>query len=120
LFILTIFFLFLLFKNSFFNKSDFFYSYVLFTRAYNFLNFKFYIDVIYNYIIILFLQIFFILFEIIEKGLLENFGPHGILFFSYKLSCSIKKFHTGYIHHYTGVIILSLLYYIIFFLFFFF
>ena len=86
-------------------------------KLYIFLNYKWFIDQIYNNYIgnfILFYAYKFC-YKIIDKGLLEYFGPEILNTVIYKTSKYSLKFQTGVIYHYISLIFLTLLFFFIYF-----
>ena len=76
---------------------------------YNFLNRKWYFDKIYyEYINQYILKVGYnFSYKMIDKGLIEMIGPYGLVsFFSY-ISQKIIKIQTGYIYHYSLLILIS-------------
>lgn len=95
-------------------SQDMFLTEVAFQRLFNY---KLYFDIVYNYIAknTYFLMFFF--FELLEKGIFELFGPQGISTSIYYLTRAVNRFHSGYIHHYANIMILSVLIVLSFFFF---
>lgn len=83
---------------------------------YHFLNKKWYFDKIYNEFInqYIFNISYNYTYKNIDKGLLELCGPYGLVNFFSFLSLKILKFQTGYIYHYSLIILLSSLILILF------
>lgn len=79
---------------------------------YNFLNKKWYFDKIYYELINQnILQISYnISYKLIDKGIIEFFGPYGLIFIFSNWSNKLIKIQTGYIFHYSLVIFLSLIF----------
>ena len=72
-------------------------------KLYNFLNKKWFFDKVYNEQIG---QFFFnfgytVSYKIIDRGIFEILGPHGISSTLSKVSFAVAKLQTGYIYHYT-------------------
>ena len=72
-------------------------------KLYNFLNKKWFFDKVYNEQIG---QFFFnfgytVSYKIIDRGIFEILGPHGISSTLSKVSFVVAKLQTGYIYHYT-------------------
>lgn len=57
---------------------------------------------------------YFITFKYIDRGILEYFGPLGVVRLSSKLGSSIMKLHSGLLYRYVFLIILFLLAFILF------
>jgi NADH-ubiquinone oxidoreductase chain 5 len=79
-------------------------------KVYSFLNKKWFFDKIYNEQLG---QFFFnfgytISYKIIDRGIFEILGPHGISIVLTKLSSTIHKLQTGYIYHYTFVFLIGI------------
>lgn len=71
-------------------------------KIYTFLNRKWFFDKIYNGFVaqnFLFFS-FFVSYKIIDKGIVEFFGPKGLTLFVVMKANSLQKFQTGYIYHY--------------------
>jgi NADH-ubiquinone oxidoreductase chain 5 len=103
----------------YFLKFKFFYFLKISDKGlllYNFLNKKWYFDKIYNEFIsqYIFNISYNYTYKMIDKGLLELCGPYGLVNFFSFLSLKILKFQTGYIYHYSLIILLSSLILILF------
>lgn len=81
------------------------------------LNSKLYFDIIYNFLAKKFYKVLYVLFEILEKGLFDLFGPSGLSFCVYYLARATSRFHSGYIHHYANVMLLSVMFFLLLFFF---
>ena len=90
-------------------------------RIYYFLSNKFYFDRVYNQFSLFFINNigYHLCYELIEKGLLEVFGPTGFSHITYKIHNFVSLYHTGYVYHYACAFVLSLVYFLIVFEFFF-
>ena len=79
---------------------------------YNFLNKKWYFDKIYNEFINQYvLKISYnYTYKMMDKGLIELFGPYGLINFFSFLSLKIIKIQTGYIYHYSLLMFISLIF----------
>ena len=77
---------------------------------YSFFNKKWFFDKIYNeYISQFFFTISYtITYKIIDRGIIEVFGPMGLSSLITKKASYISKLQTGYLYHYTFVILTSL------------
>jgi proton-translocating NADH-quinone oxidoreductase chain L len=78
---------------------------------YFFLNEKWYFDKIYNEYInkkLLFFG-YFVSFKGIDKGVVEVFGPYGIIIRFISLVKLFSKIQTGYIYHYAFVMLLGII-----------
>ena len=86
------------FKVSFFGKS-----------LYTFLNRKWFFDKIYcDFIIQPSLSIgFHLTYKIVDRGLLEMLGPFGVSNLVYFKSVQFSRIQTGFVYHYTLVILLG-------------
>lgn len=87
------------------------YNYINFKKFYFFFNKKWYFDLIYN---IIFIKIFFfisyhITFKLIDRGLLEYFGPLNIVRIFNKLSYRISQIQTGFLYHYIFIIFIFII-----------
>jgi NADH-ubiquinone oxidoreductase chain 5 len=85
-------------KTSFFGK-----------RIYNFLNRKWFFDKIYNEY---FGQFFFkfgysISYKFLDRGIFEILGPTGLSNTALKIGSSLHKMQTGFIYHYTLIILIG-------------
>jgi NADH-ubiquinone oxidoreductase chain 5 len=88
-----------------------------FKSLYRFLVFKWYFDAIYNELInIPFLNFSYnVVFKLIDKGVLEVFGPAGISKVSETLGIQIHKIHTGQVYRYAYIMLMFLMVLIIIF-----
>ncbi len=77
---------------------------------YHFFNKKWFFDKVYNeYISQFFFTISYtITYKIIDRGIVEVFGPMGLSSLITKKASYISKLQTGYLYHYTFVILTSL------------
>ena len=73
---------------------------------YTFFNSKWFFDFVYNSFIVkpVFLWGHSTSYKILDRGLIEYFGPTGISIFISKLSSWISSLHSGYIYHYAFTI----------------
>ena len=74
-------------------------------KLYNFLNKKWFFDKVYNEQLG---QFFFnfgyaVSYKIIDRGIFEILGPHGISNILSQMSFTIAKLQTGYLYHYTFI-----------------
>ena len=78
-------------------------------KFYYFLNRKWFFDKIYNeYLVQFFLKFAYsISYKFIDKGIFEILGPTGLSTIALKASLNLNKFQTGYIYHYTSIILVS-------------
>jgi NADH-ubiquinone oxidoreductase chain 5 len=79
-------------------------------KLYNFFNKKWFFDKVYNeYVGQLFFTISYtVTYKIIDRGIIEVFGPMGLSSLITKKASSISKLQTGYLYHYTFLILTSL------------
>nr|YP_009115269.1 NADH dehydrogenase subunit 5 [Berkeleya fennica]AJA05790.1 NADH dehydrogenase subunit 5 [Berkeleya fennica] len=78
-------------------------------KIYTFLNRKWFFDKIYNEY---FGQFFFkfgysVSYKFIDRGIFEILGPTGLSMIALKVGSSLHKMQTGYIYHYTLVILIG-------------
>jgi NADH-ubiquinone oxidoreductase chain 5 len=78
-------------------------------KVYTFLNRKWFFDKIYNEY---FAQFFFkfgysVSYKFIDRGIFEILGPTGLSMLALKVGSSLHKMQTGYIYHYTLVILIG-------------
>jgi NADH-ubiquinone oxidoreductase chain 5 len=83
----------------------------IFKKFYTFFNKKWYFDRIYNEIITQkFLNLsYFYTYKNIDRGLLETFGPSGIINFTQANTKSIASIQSGYISHYLFLFFISII-----------
>ena len=79
-------------------------------KIYNFFNKKWFFDKVYNeYISQLFFTISYTLtYKIIDRGIIEVFGPMGLSSTITKKASYISKLQTGYLYHYTFLMLSGL------------
>jgi len=79
-------------------------------KIYNFFNKKWFFDKVYNeYISQLFFTISYtITYKIIDRGIIEVFGPMGLSSIIVKKASGISKLQTGYLYHYTFLMLTGL------------
>jgi NADH-ubiquinone oxidoreductase chain 5 len=79
-------------------------------KIYSFFNKKWFFDKIYNeYISQFFFTISYtVTYKIIDRGIIEIFGPIGLSSFITQKALYISKLQTGYLYHYTFIILASL------------
>ena len=77
--------------------------------VYNFLNRKWFFDKLYNEAIVQFLFKFgySVSYKVIDRGIIEIFGPMGLSNIFKKKSYFLKNLQTGYIYHYTFIILVG-------------
>jgi NADH:ubiquinone oxidoreductase subunit 5 (subunit L)/multisubunit Na+/H+ antiporter MnhA subunit len=78
-------------------------------KFYNFLNKKWFFDKIYNEFIG---QFFFkfgysVSYKVVDRGIFEVLGPHGLSTVISKKALNIYKLQTGYLYHYTFIILIG-------------
>ena len=78
-------------------------------KIYNFLNKKWFFDKVYNEFIG---QFFFkfgysVSYKIVDRGIFEILGPHGLSTLILKKSSNLYKLQTGYLYHYTFIILIG-------------
>lgn len=78
-------------------------------NLYNFLNRKWFFDKLYNEF---FTQRFFkfsydVSYKLIDRGIIEILGPLGLSYITLKKAYFLAKIQTGYLYHYSFVILLS-------------
>lgn len=79
---------------------------------YNFLNKKWYFDKVYYELInqnILKMS-YNVTYKLVDKGIIEFFGPYGLLFIFSNWSNKVIKLQTGFIFHYSLLIFLGLIF----------
>ena len=83
---------------------------VLGKKIYHFFNKKWFFDKIYNEQIgqFFFTISYTITYKIIDRGIIEIFGPMGLSSIITKKATSIAKMQTGYLYHYTFLILIGL------------
>ena len=54
-------------------------------------------------------------FKFVDRGVVEIFGPLGLVRFFFNLSNQVSKFQTGFLYHYFFIIIISILLFLILF-----
>jgi NADH:ubiquinone oxidoreductase subunit 5 (subunit L)/multisubunit Na+/H+ antiporter MnhA subunit len=79
-------------------------------KVYNFFNKKWFFDKIYNeYISQYFFTISYtITYKTIDRGIIEVFGPMGLSSIISKKAILISKLQTGYVYHYTFLMLVGL------------
>ena len=78
-------------------------------KTYNFLNKKWFFDKLYNEQLGQFLFNFSYVtsYKVVDRGIFEILGPHGITLVLSKLSSTVNKVQTGHIYHYTFVFLVG-------------
>lgn len=80
---------------------------------YSFLVKKWFFDLLYNALIargVLWFG-YHVTFKIVDRGILEVFGPSGISLLVYKLAETVSKVQSGYLYHYIFIMILAFVIY---------
>jgi len=83
--------------------------------VYNFLNRKWFFDKLYNEII----SQKFLLFgyestyKMVDRGVIELFGPKGLAFFIRNQTLILSSFQTGYIYHYSFLMLIGVCFFIL-------
>jgi NADH-ubiquinone oxidoreductase chain 5 len=77
---------------------------------YKFLTAKWYFDLIYNELLnrLLLKFAYNITFSLLDKGLLEIFGPTGLSFISFRVAFELKKLQIGRVYYYSYFMIMFL------------
>jgi len=72
-------------------------------KVYNFFNKKWFFDKIYNEYIsqAFFTMSYTVTYKIVDRGIIEVFGPMGLSSIITKKASDISKLQTGYLYHYT-------------------
>lgn len=83
---------------------------VLGKKVYNFFNKKWFFDKVYNEYIgqFFFTTSYTVTYKIIDRGIIEIFGPMGLSSIITKKAAYIGKMQTGYLYHYTFLILTGL------------
>ena len=78
-------------------------------KIYNFLNKKWFFDKIYNeYIGQFFFKFSYSAsYKIVDRGIFEILGPNGLSFVASKKALNLYKLQTGYLYHYTFIILIT-------------
>ena len=86
---------------------------------YTFFNKKWYFDKLYNEYLNKQILLFgyFVTFKGIDKGIVEMFGPYGIITTFTGLSKGASKLQTGFIYHYAFIMIFGIIFFLTFSLF---
>jgi len=79
-------------------------------KIYNFFNKKWFFDKVYNEYIgqFFFTVSYTVTYKTIDRGIVEVFGPMGLSSLITKKASCISKLQTGYLYHYTFLILTSL------------
>lgn len=83
----------------------------IFSYVYNFLVKKWYFDLIYNNLFVfnLLRSFYELTFKLIDRGLIEFFGPLTIVRFTNKVSAAFSFFQTGFLYNYIFVMLLGII-----------
>jgi len=83
-------------------------SYIV-KKVYNFLNKKWFFDKVYNeWIAQFFFQFgYSVSYKIVDRGIFEMLGPSGLSMTISKTSKNLDKLETGYLYHYTFLILIG-------------
>jgi len=87
---------------------------IIFKYLYNFLSRKWYFDRLYNEFVgqnILYYS-YFLSYRYIDRGVIEIFGPFGIIFIVKTWSNYLKFYQTGHIFHYLFFLFISILFFL--------
>ena len=78
-------------------------------KIYNFLNKKWFFDKLYNEQLgqSLFNFSYVTSYKVVDRGIFEILGPHGITLVLFKLSSTVNKIQTSHIYHYTFVFVVG-------------
>lgn len=105
----SLFIYFIVYDYTFFIVKNRFFRY-----AYFFLAKKWYFDLLYNNIFVFnLLSTFYLLtFKVIDRGLIEFFGPLSLVRLINKFSVLLSSFQTGFLYNYIFIILLGLMFFI--------
>jgi NADH-ubiquinone oxidoreductase chain 5 len=78
-------------------------------QFYKFFNYKWYFDNIYNGIIVRPALAFgyHVTFKVIDRGIIEIFGPHGIASTVRQLTAKASQLQTGFVYHYAFIMLIA-------------
>jgi len=78
-------------------------------KFYNFLNKKWFFDKVYNEYVtqVLFKFSFNTSYKLIDRGIIEIFGPMGLTNLISKKALTFRKFQSGFLYHYTFIILIT-------------
>ena len=54
-----------------------------------------------------FLNLVILLYKIVDRGIFEILGPNGLSFVASKKALNLYKLQTGYLYHYTFIILIT-------------
>jgi len=79
-------------------------------KIYNFFNKKWFFDKVYNEYVgqFFFTSSYTVTYKIIDRGIIEVFGPMGLSSIITKKASYISKLQTGYLYHYTFLMLSGL------------
>lgn len=105
----SLFIYFIVYDYTFFIVKNKFFRYVYF-----FLAKKWYFDLLYNNIFVFnLLSAFYLLtFKVIDRGLIEFFGPLSLVRLIKKFSVLFSSFQTGFLYNYIFIVLLGLMFFI--------
>lgn len=105
----SLFIYFIVYDYTFFIVKGKFFRYVYF-----FLAKKWYFDLLYNNIFVFnLLSAFYLLtFKVIDRGLIEFFGPLSFVRLINKFSVLLSSFQTGFLYNYIFIVLLGLMFFI--------
>nr|YP_010041752.1 NADH dehydrogenase subunit 5 [Cyanophora sudae]QPB15039.1 NADH dehydrogenase subunit 5 [Cyanophora sudae] len=88
---------------------------ILYIKIYTFLNKRWYFDKIYNEFVALpFISMgYAITFKLIDRGLLEMFGPVGIINKFSKFSQNLSNIQSGFVYHYLFIMLMGVILFIL-------
>jgi len=106
------------YKFLFLNFNFIFRTFPLYVLIFSFLSKKWFIDFLYiKYFVRFFWFLsYYITFKMIDRGILEYFGPLGIVRSSDKISGRLMLLHSGFLYQYIFLSIVSLICCFLFFL----
>lgn len=100
---------FIIYNNYLFLNYNYYKIVLNFKNIYIFLIKKWYFDIIYNFFIVLNVFKFgFLTFKDIDRGLIEIYGPLGIVKLVNKIFVKLKILRTGYVHHSLFLIVIGI------------
>jgi len=105
----SLFVYFIIYNYTFFIVKNRFFRY-----SYFFLAKKWYFDLLYNNIFVFnLLSAFYLLtFKVIDRGLIEFFGPLSLVRLISKFSASLSLLQTGFLYNYIFIVLLGLMFFI--------
>jgi NADH-ubiquinone oxidoreductase chain 5 len=107
---------FVYYNNYLWQKHNYYKILLKFKNVYVFLIKKWYFDIIYNkFIVSTVLNCGFFTFKEIDRGLIEIFGPLGLVKLIQILKVKFNKLQTGFLHHYAFIMVSSVTFILIIF-----